>query len=158
MKPDDKRTLFPFGYNLMTPLDRLRHEGLTVRYDHESGKLMIGPKELLAKWADFIKEHRDSIIADLDNEQREAAMAKLPFAEFEDGPVQMREVVLLRMFDGEYLAITQQEASTLDGSAAVAKSDSDDGSNTVGPTRSMNAGSDCSELFPEAHSTLRELF
>jgi hypothetical protein len=153
----DKRTLFPFGYNLMTPLDRLRHEGLSVRFDQDKAKLMIGPKELLAKWADFIREHRESIIADLDSEKKEAALAKLPFAEFEDGPVQMREVVLLRMIDGEYLAITPEEASTLAGSAAVAKSDSDDGNSTAGPTPSMNAGSDCSELFPEAH-TRKELF
>lgn len=37
----DKRTLFPFGANLMTPLQRLRDAGLTVRYVDDGGKPMI---------------------------------------------------------------------------------------------------------------------
>ena len=141
----------------MTPLERLRYKGLTVRFDCDKAKLMIGPKHILAKWSDFIVEHREQIIADLDQEQKEAALAKLPFAEFQAGPVEMREVVLLKMFDGEYLALTPEEVSTLDGFVAVAKNDSANGKNTVVPTPSMNAGIDCSKSFQESH-TLKELF
>lgn len=122
MKETDKRLEFPFGCNIMTPLERLRYEGLNVRFNHETGKLMVGPKHHLAKWSDFIKEHRDQIIADLDDQKKADALAKLPPVEFDQGEaVVMREAVLLKLPDGSYLAATPEEVRKLDMRAGSAR-------------------------------------
>jgi hypothetical protein len=161
MKPTDKRTLFPFGANTAEGLLELL-SGMGVELRLAGDKLNARTKgPVPERAARLIRENRDMLYQHLSGEsetKKAEALAKLPPVEFDQGEtVVMREVILLRMFDGEYLAITTEEASTLDGYAAVAKSDSADGNNTAGPTPSMNAGSDCSELFREAH-TPKELF
>jgi hypothetical protein len=161
MKPTDKRTLFPFGANTAEGLLELL-SGMGVELRLVGEKLNARTKgPVPERAARLIRENRDMLYKHLggeDERKKAEALAKLPPVEFDQGEtVLMREVVLLRMFDGEYLAITTEEASTLDGSAAVAKSDSADGNNTAGPTPSMNAGSDSCELFPGAH-TPKELF
>lgn len=96
----------------MTPLQRLRDADMTVRYDSDDDKLLVGPKAKLPAWKAFIAEHRAAIIADLDQEKKEAAIRKLPFVEFQDGPVQMRSILLLKIWN-DYLAVTPEEAATL---------------------------------------------
>ena len=100
----------------MTPLERLRALGLTVRYISDKDRLMCGPTDIAKKWSDFIAEHKQQIIDELDTEKKEAALAKLPFAEFQNGPVELRTVYLLKLFD-DYLAVTEEELAMLDGSA-----------------------------------------
>ena len=112
----DKRFSFPFGFNLMTPLERLRALGLTVRYVSDKDRLMCGPTDIAKKWSDFIAEHKQQIIDELDTEKKEAALAKLPFAEFQNGPVELRTVYLLKVFE-DYLAVTEEELAMLAGSA-----------------------------------------
>lgn len=105
----DKRTEFNFGANL-SPLARVRGEGLTIRF-HE-GNIMVSPSESITPdLAGYIKENRESILKELDQEMREAAIGSLPFPDLEDQPVQLREAVLLKLEDGTYLAITPEEAS-----------------------------------------------
>lgn len=128
----------------MTPLERLRDMGMTVRYKEEEDRLMCGPTDIAKKWSDFIAEHRQEIIAELDCEKKEAALAKLPFPEFEAGPVEMREVYLLKVFDGEYLAVTKKEFGSLGGSGlARAAEERLHGESAPAETQPRSAGVDC---------------
>jgi hypothetical protein len=141
MKETDKRLEFPFGCNIMTPLERLRYEGLNVRFNQETGKLMVGPKHLLARWSDFIVEHRDSIIADLDEQKKADALAKLPPVEFDQGEaVVMREAVLLKLPDGSYLAATPEEVRKLDMRAGSARAKRAAGESSAKQPQQQSAG------------------
>ena len=124
----------------MTPLERLRYEKLTVRFNQETGKLMVGPKHLLARWSDFIVEHRDQIIADLDEKKKADALAKLPPVEFDQGEVVMREAVLLKLPDGSYLAATPEEVRKLDMRAGSARAKRAAGESSAKQQQQQSAG------------------
>lgn len=115
----DKRFSFPFGANSMEHIvDRLGEVGIKLRLD---GEQLFGAKRgKIPAWAgDLIKENKSALIEWLkaeDQRKREAALAKLPFAEFQNGPVELRTVYLLKLFE-DYLAVTEEELAMLDGSA-----------------------------------------
>jgi hypothetical protein len=141
MKPTDKRTLFPFGANTAEGLlELLSGMGVELRLDGE--KLNARTKgPVPERAAKLIRENRDMLYQHLSGEsetKKAEALAKLPPVEFDQGEtVVMREVVLLRMFDGEYLAITTEEASTLDGTA---KEKRDDGKQCAKQPQPESAG------------------
>jgi hypothetical protein len=125
VRPDDKRLLFPFGANAPASepapnvgaiIARLDAAGISLRLSDDGESVLAKTKGKMPAWARaLIAENKPELLhwckVD-DQRKREAAISKLPFAEFSDGPVELRSFLLLKIWD-DYLAVTRKEAATL---------------------------------------------
>lgn len=131
---DDGATVSP----AVRILRELRADGFTL--DERDSRLIVAPASRLepGRRAE-IAAHRDAILEEMrqeaDWQAREEALSRLPPVEWEGATTaQMREVVLMRLPDGTYLAALPEEVTARaragrDGFAPVANpADSDSGS------------------------------
>jgi hypothetical protein len=120
----DKRTLFPFGANDPVHITE-KLEELGVRLKVKGDVLLaVTQGQVPAEAAALIRKHKPELLHHLKEEEerkKEEALALLPPVEFGQGEtVQMRTAWLLKMEDGSYIALTEEELARLDSRAGSA--------------------------------------